>query len=169
MITLYIQVVALIERIHRHFLGVVKIELDALGIYDINNVQALMLFNLGNEEMTISDLMLHGCYLGSNVSYNVKKMAENGYIEQQRSERDRRAIYVRLTERGHLLRARLTEMHQRHFKMLLARAAMSDSDFDSLIANLSNLEEFWITTGSAGRLSRPGGINHAGFAGDFER
>ena len=164
----YLQVISLIERTHRQFLEIVKLELDGLHIRDVNNVQALMLFNLGNEEMTISDLMLHGCYLGSNVSYNVKKMVENGYIEQQRSERDRRAVYVRLTERGHALRARLTEMHQRHFKMLLARAAMSDRDFDALIANLSNLEEFWITTGSAGRLSRPGGINHAGSAGGFE-
>lgn len=144
MIIRYIEVVALIERVYRHFCGVVKIELDALGIYDINNVQALMVFHLGNKEMTIGDLMLHGCYLGSNVSYSVKKMVENGYIEQERSERDRRAVHVRLTQRGHALRARLIEMHQRHLTILLSRTAMSDADLNAMVANLSNLEECWI-------------------------
>ena len=87
----YLEVISLIERLHRHFLEVVKLELDGLRIDDINNVQGMMLFNIGDAEMTVGELTLRGCYLGSNVSYNVKKMVENGYIVQARSVHDRRS------------------------------------------------------------------------------
>src|SRR5580704_11945396 len=81
----YVEVISLFERLHRHFLEVVRLELDRLGVHDINNVQGLLLFNIGDAEMAIGALMLTGCYLGSNVSYNVKKMVENGYLAQERS------------------------------------------------------------------------------------
>src|ERR671930_1830995 len=114
----YLEVISLIERLHRHFLEVVKLELEGLGIHDINNVQGMMLFNIGEAEMTIGELTLRGCYLGSNVSYNVKKMVENGYLEQERSVHDRRSIHVRLTDKGRNLRDRLSGMHRRHAEML---------------------------------------------------
>src|ERR1043166_3803438 len=114
----YLEVISLIERLHRHFLEVVKLELEGLGIHDINNVQGLMLFNIGEAEMTVGELTLRGCYLGSNVSYNVKKMVENGYLMQQRSVHDRRSIHVRLTEKGQTLRDRLDGMTDRHPDML---------------------------------------------------
>src|SRR4051794_16672529 len=81
----YLTVISLIGRLHRQFLEIVKLELDCADIRDINNVQAVMLFNLGDAEMTVGELTLRGCYLGSNVSYNLKKMVENGYVEQARS------------------------------------------------------------------------------------
>ena len=96
----YLEMISLVERLHRHFLEVVKLELEGLGIHDINNVQGMMLFNIGDAEMTVGELTLRGCYLGSNVSYNVKKMVENGYLVQERSVHDRRSIHVRLTEKG---------------------------------------------------------------------
>jgi DNA-binding MarR family transcriptional regulator len=110
---------------------VVKLELDGLGIHDINNVQGLMLFNIGDAEMTVGELTLRGCYLGSNVSYNVKKMVENGYLAQERSVHDRRSIHVRLTEKGSQLRDRLQSMHQRRVEMLIPRKAHL-SRFDPL-------------------------------------
>src|SRR5262249_56012076 len=100
----YLQTISLIERTHRQFMEIVKLELDGLHIRDINNVQALMLFNIGDAEMTVGELTSRGCYLGSNVSYNVKKLVENGYLAQQRSLHDRRSIHVRLTEKGRRLR-----------------------------------------------------------------
>src|SRR6201997_4030374 len=109
----YLEVISFIGRVHRQFLEVVKLELDGMGIRDINNVQAMMLFNIGEAEMTVGELTLRGCYLGSNVSYNVKKMVENGYLVQQRSLHDRRSVHVHLTEKGCELRDRLTEMHRR--------------------------------------------------------
>src|SRR5271170_6739930 len=123
----YLEVISLIERLHRHFLEVVKLELEGQGIHDINNVQGMMLFNIGEAEMTVGELTLRGCYLGSNVSYNVKKMVENGYLAQQRSLHDRRSIHVRLTEKGIRLRDSLTAMHQRHAEML-PNAAVSVED-----------------------------------------
>src|ERR1700739_3661757 len=114
----YVKIISLVERLHRQFLELVKLELEGLGVHDINNVQGMMLFNIGDAEMTVGELALRGCYLGSNVSYNVKKMVENGYLTQQRSLHDRRSIHVHLTEKGRKLRDNLTEMHQRHYEML---------------------------------------------------
>jgi DNA-binding MarR family transcriptional regulator len=139
----YLEVISLVERLHRHFLEVVKLELEGLGIHDINNVQGMMLFNIGEAEMTVGELTLRGCYLGSNVSYNVKKMVENGYLAQQRSLHDRRSIHVRLTEKGIKLRESLTEMHRRHAEML-SQAAISAEDLQSTGVTLRRLERFWI-------------------------
>jgi DNA-binding MarR family transcriptional regulator len=117
----YLEVIFLIERLHRQFLEVVSLELDGVGIYDINNVQAMMLFNIGDTEMTIGELTTRGAYLGSTVSYNVKKMVENGYLLQERSLHDRRSIHVRLTTKGRRLVDRLSAMHRRHVALLGAR------------------------------------------------
>jgi DNA-binding MarR family transcriptional regulator len=142
----YLEVISLVERLHRHFLEVVKLELEGLGIHDINNVQGMMLFNIGEAEMTVGELTLRGCYLGSNVSYNVKKMVENGYLTQQRSLHDRRSIHVRLTEKGIRLRDSLSEMHRRHAE-LLPHAALSAEDLQGAGATLRRLERFWIRAG----------------------
>src|SRR5271157_3727351 len=114
----YFKVISLVERLHRQFLELVKLELDGLGIHDINNIQGLILYNIGDAEMTVGELTLRGCYLGSNVSYNVKKMVENDYLVQERSEHDRRSIHVRLSEKGRKLRDKLSIMHDRHIGML---------------------------------------------------
>ena len=144
--TAYLEVIALVERLHRHFLEVVKLELEGLGIHDINNIQGMMLFNIGDAEMTVGELTLRGCSLGSNVSYNVKKMVENGSLAQQRSLHDRRSIHVRLTEKGRRLRDRLTAMHQRHAEML-PQAAVSAEDLEAANTALRRLERFWIRAG----------------------
>ena len=96
----YLSVIRLIERLHRQFLEVVKGEIDRLGIRDINNIQALILYNIGEDELTVGELTQRGYYLGSNVSYNVRKMVENGYLIQERSTHDRRSIRVRLSEKA---------------------------------------------------------------------
>jgi DNA-binding MarR family transcriptional regulator len=139
----YIEVISLVERLHRHFLEVVKLELDGFGIHDINNVQGLMLFNIGDAEMTVGELTLRGCYLGSNVSYNVKKMVENGYLSQERSVHDRRSMHVRLTDKGAKLRDRMRNMHQRHVE-LLNQTAITDEDLQAATATLRRLERFWL-------------------------
>ena len=139
----YLEVISLVERLHRHFLEVVKLELEGLGIHDINNVQGMMLYNIGDAEMTVGELTLRGCYLGSNVSYNVKKMVENGYLTQERSLHDRRSIRVRLTDKGTRLRDRVSVMHQRHEQML-SQAALGMEDLQTVGATLRRLERFWI-------------------------
>ena len=138
----YLEVISLVERLHRQFLEVVKLELDGLGIREINNVQGLILFNLGGAEMTVGELMWRGCYLGSNVSYNLKKMVETGYLAQERSEHDRRSANVRLTEKGTKLRDRLKSMHQRHVEML-GQTAITGEDLHAATVTLGRLERFW--------------------------
>jgi DNA-binding MarR family transcriptional regulator len=137
----YIEAVSLVERLHRHFLEVVKLELDGLGIHDINNVQGLILFNIGDAEMTVGELILRGCYLGSNVSYNLKKMVESGYLSHERSVHDRRSIHVRLTEKGAQLRDRMQTMHQRHVE-LLHQTAITEEDLQATTVTLRRLERF---------------------------
>ena len=68
----YLEVVSLVERLHRQFLEVVKLELEGIGIHDINNVQAMMLFNIGDAEMTVGELTLRGCYLGSTEGCSIR-------------------------------------------------------------------------------------------------
>ncbi len=149
----YLETISLVERLHRHFLEVVKLELDGLGIHDINNVQGMMLFNIGDAEMTVGELTLRGCYLGSNVSYNVKKMVENGYLVQERSVHDRRSIHVRLTDKGRDLRDRLSVMHRRHVEML-NQTTITNADLEGVVVTLRRLERFWIRASDL--LQRPG-------------
>src|SRR6201981_2780573 len=139
----YLEVISLVERIHRQFLEVVKLELEGFGIQDINNVQAMMLFNIGDAKMTVGELSVRGCYLGSNVSYNVKKMVENEYLAYERSVHDRRSIHVRLTEKGIKLRDSLTAMHRRHAEML-SQATLAADDLQPAADTLRRLERFWM-------------------------
>jgi len=151
----YLESIALIERLHRQFLEVVKNELERLGVQDINNVQALILYNIGEDEMTVGELTARGYYLGSNVSYNVRKMVENGYLEQERSAHDRRSVRVRLPAKGLELCAKIDEMFMRHVEDL-------DNSFSLVeeleVANkaLRRLERFWISALNFGlRLRTP--------------
>jgi DNA-binding MarR family transcriptional regulator len=139
----YLEVISLVERLHRHFLEVVKLELDGLGIHDINSVQGMMLFNMGDAEITVGELTLRGYYVGSNVSYNVKKMVENGYLVQERSLHDRRSIHIRLTDKGRTLRDQLSSMHHRHLEML-GQTTITVSDLRGVVTTLSRLERFWM-------------------------
>jgi DNA-binding MarR family transcriptional regulator len=138
----YLDTIGLVERLHRHFLEIVKLELDGIGVHDINNVQGLILFNIGDAEMTVGELTLRGCYLGSNVSYNVKKMVENGYLIQERSQHDRRSIHVRLSEKGKKLRDQLQIMHERHVVML-GQTPITEADLQAACVTLKRLERFW--------------------------
>jgi DNA-binding MarR family transcriptional regulator len=138
----YLNMIALVERLHRQFLELVRTELDSLGIQDINNVQALILFNIGQAELTVGELTLRGCYLGSNVSYNVKKMVENGYLVQERSAHDRRSIRVRLSPKGLDLCASLDAMHDRHIGNLAATQVNMDV-LDEASGTLRRMDRFW--------------------------
>ncbi|HSO42405.1 MAG TPA: MarR family transcriptional regulator [Rhodospirillales bacterium] len=96
----YLELTRLIERLHRRFLDLIRAELNRLGIRDINSVQALLLANIGDEQIAIRDLVERGYYQGSNVSYNVKKLAEMGYLDQERSTHDRRSVSISLTSKA---------------------------------------------------------------------
>ena len=97
---LYLEALTLVERLHRRLLDVIKDEFDRRGRADINSVQALLLYNIGDKELTAGELRTRGYYLGSNVSYNLKKLVELGFLDHQRSRVDRRSVRIRLTAAG---------------------------------------------------------------------
>jgi len=143
MLNAYLRAISLIERMHRQFLDVVKAELDGQRIRDINNVQALILFNIGSDELTVGELTQRGYYLGSNVSYNVKKMVEHGYLKQERSEHDRRSVRVSLSDKGKKLWDRMDAMFQRH-KTMLDESDISETQIAAATHALTDLERFWM-------------------------
>ena len=137
----YLETVSLIERLYRHFLNVVKDELDRLEVDDINNVQCLILYNIGEDELTVGELTQRGCYMGTNVTYNLKKMIDAGYVTQHRSPRDRRSVRVRLSNRGLELCTRIGNVFDRHSSRL--GDELGDGDLRELNAQLRSLERFW--------------------------
>jgi DNA-binding MarR family transcriptional regulator len=138
----YLASIRLIERLHRRFLDVIKTELDRLGIEDINNVQTLILSNINAEQLTVGELTVRGYYLGSNVSYNVKKLVETGYLIQERSFHDRRMTRVRLSAKGLELVAKIDELYAKNAEEL-GRAGMNADNLTGVNELLGSLERFW--------------------------
>ncbi len=138
----YLSTIVLLERMHRQFLEVIKSELEANDVRDINNVQALILYNIGGDELTVGELTLRGYYLGSNVSYNVKKMTEHGYLHQERSSHDRRSVRVRLTEKGLELSRLLETMFERHVETIAD--GIDEGELSEANDALRNVERFWL-------------------------
>ena len=139
----YFDTIGLIERLHRYFLEVLKTALDRRAFLDINNVQALILYNIGNDELTVGELTARGYYLGSNVSYNLKKMVESGYLVQERSTHDRRSVRVRLTEKGRKFLEIIAKLFEQHVKNL-GRANLDEVGIASTNEVLKRLERFWL-------------------------
>jgi DNA-binding MarR family transcriptional regulator len=138
---IYTESILLIERLHRRFLDVVKTELDRLKIDDINNIQTLILYNINNEQLTIGELTNRGYYLGSNVSYNVKKLVENAYLVQERAPHDKRSTRIKLSEKGLALCQKIDELYQRNVDLLSKE--MDTNALSTLNKTLSQLERFW--------------------------
>jgi len=138
----YLDTIRLIERLHRRFLDVIKTELDRLGIEDINNVQTLILSNISSEQLTVGELTARGYYLGSNVSYNVKKLVENGYLNQERSPHDKRMTRVRVSGKGLELCTRIDELYQVNASEL-EREVITREQLGSTNSVLNALERYW--------------------------
>ena len=139
----YLENLALIERLHRLLLDVVKDEFERLGILEINPVQALLLFNIGENEVTAGELKSRGYYQGSNVSYNLKKLVELGFMHHQRSEIDRRSVRVRLTESGRAVRSQLTDLFGRHAEGLAKRNLVNAEGMEHMNQSLKRMERYW--------------------------
>jgi len=138
----YLETIRLIERLHRRFLDVIKTELDRLGIEDINNVQTLILSNISSEQLTVGELTARGYYLGSNVSYNVKKLVENDYLAQERSPHDRRMTRVKVSQKGLELCERVDALYQKN-AMELVRDVVTEDQLQSTNEVLTSLERYW--------------------------
>lgn len=139
----YLDALTLVERLHRLLLDVIKDEFERVGVIEINPVQALLLFNVGDNEVTAGELKSRGYYQGSNVSYNLKKLVELGYMHHQRCEIDRRSVRVRLTPRGREVRDIVARLFQTHAKGLQERGVLDMGGIEDIAHALKRLERYW--------------------------
>jgi DNA-binding MarR family transcriptional regulator len=139
----YLQSLMLLERVHRRLLDVIKDEFDRRGRTDINAVQALLVYNMGDKELSAGELRTRGCYLGTNVSYNLKKLVEIGLIEQQRSRIDRRSVRIRLTAKGREVYEIVEALCQKHARTVEQVGGVNADEFGTLNKLLQRLERFW--------------------------
>lgn len=139
----YLVSLKLVERLHRLLLDVIKDEFERLSRSDVNSVQALLLYNIGDAELTAGELTSRGYYLGSNVSYNLKKLVDAGYIDHQRSSTDRRSVRVRLTDKGQDVCRVVNALYQRQLKSLQQVGGIDADDLETLNRSLIRLERFW--------------------------
>ena len=139
----YLQALRLIERLHRLLLDVIKDEFDRLGGSDLNSVQALLLYNIGPAELTAGELKTRGYYLGSNVSYNLKKLVDMGYIHYKRSETDRRSVRVSLTEKGKEACDIVHNLYERQMGSIETVGEIRQEDVRDLNRALVRIERFW--------------------------
>jgi DNA-binding MarR family transcriptional regulator len=139
----YLEALTLVERLHRRLLDVIKDEFDRRGRSDVNAVQALLLYNIGDKELTAGELRTRGYYLGSNVSYNVKKLVEMGYLHHARSRIDRRSVRISLTEKGQDVHRIVSSLYDKHVTTVEQIGGISSDDFGKLNVALARLERFW--------------------------
>ncbi len=139
----YMKSLRMIELLHRLLLDVIKDEFERIGRSDINSVQALLLFNIGDSELTAGELRSRGYYLGSNVSYNLKKLVDAGYIHHERSSADRRSVRVRLTETGREIANVVDGLYERQLGSIEQVGGLAEDDLDALNKSLMRLERFW--------------------------
>ncbi len=139
----YLEALHLVERLHRRLLDVIKDEFERRGREDVNSVQALLLYNIGDKELTASELRTKGYYLGSNVSYNVKKLVEAGYLHHARSKTDRRSVRISLTDKGRQVHEIIQGLYDKHARTIAPIGGISDDDFNRLNQALGRLERFW--------------------------
>ncbi len=141
--TIYLDALTLVERLHRLLLDVIKDEFERVGVLEINAVQALLLFNIGDNEVTAGELKSRGYYQGSNVSYNLKKLVEMGYMHHQRCEIDRRSVRVRLTEKGRAVRDVVADLFQGHASGLQDKGVLDMNGLDEIATALRRVERYW--------------------------
>ena len=139
----YLKSLRMIERLHRLLLDVIKDEFERIGRSEVNSVQALLLFNIGDSELTAGELRSRGYYLGSNVSYNLKKLVDAGYIHHKRSTNDRRSVRVRLTDKGKQISNVIDKLYNRQLSSLEQVGGVKESDLEVMNGSLLHLERFW--------------------------
>src|SRR2546422_5650456 len=140
---LYLEVLTLVERLHRRLLDLIRDDSARRSRADINSVQALLLYNIGDKELTAGELRTRGYYLGSNVSYNLKKLVEMGFLDHQRSRVDRRSVRIKLTEKGREVRDIVDTLYQKHLASVAQVGGIDCDEFAMLNRSLQRLERFW--------------------------
>jgi DNA-binding MarR family transcriptional regulator len=139
----YLEALTLIERLHRRLLDVIKDDFERTGDKEVNPVQALLLFNISDAELTAGELKTRGHYQGSNVSYNLKKLVEAGYVNHERSNTDKRSVRISLTKKGQDVRGRVDAMYNRQLQAIEEVVGITAEEFERINKALSRLERYW--------------------------
>lgn len=139
----YLRTLRHLERLHRLLLDVIRDEFERKADADINSVQALLLYNIGDSDLTAGELSSRGYYLGSNVTYNLKKLVAGGYIDQKRSHQDRRSVRIRLTDKGKLICTTIDSLYDRQLGSVELVGGLTQEDLAGMNEKLQRLERFW--------------------------
>ncbi len=139
----YLDALNLIERLHRRLLDVIKDDFERHGEPEVNPVQALLIYNIADSELTAGELKSRGHYQGSNVSYNLKKLVEAGYVHHERSATDRRSVRVRLTPKGQAIRSRVDQLYNRKRQAANHPVGRAGEALDRINKALTRLERYW--------------------------
>ena len=139
----YLEALSLVERLQRLLLDVIKDESERVGLLEISAVQAMLLFNIGDNEVTAGELKSRSYYQGSNVSYNLKKLVEMGYMHHQRCEIDRRSVSVKLADQGRQVRSVVTELFEHHADGLQSRGVLGHEGLEVITSSLKRVERYW--------------------------
>jgi len=139
----FVKSLSLLEQAHRRLHDVVKDDLERGGERHLTGVQALLLYEIGEGETPASVLRSRGAFAGTSLSYNVKKLQEGGYLNQSRSEADKRTVRLKLTERGLKVRARVEGLFDRQANALEPTASVRPDDLIQLNKTVARLERFW--------------------------
>jgi DNA-binding MarR family transcriptional regulator len=145
----YFEIIMGIERLHRVFFDMVKADLDRTGVKDITDIQCFILYNIGTSKMTVGEISNRGYYMGSNVTYNLKKMVENGYVLQQQSPHDKRSSHIQLSEKGLKIFQRFDEIFTRQSENL-KNNSITETELTDMRKTMQKLESFWRFTTSHG-------------------
>ncbi|MCA8899862.1 MAG: MarR family transcriptional regulator [Hyphomonas sp.] len=139
----FLKSLSLLEQAHRRLHDVVKDDLERGGERSLTGVQALLLYEIGEDEAPASVLRARGAFAGTSLSYNVKKLQEGGYLTQTRSEDDKRTVTLRLTERGLKVRNRVARLFEKQATALEPTASVRPDDLSQLNKTITRLERFW--------------------------
>ncbi|MEP9375619.1 MarR family transcriptional regulator [Aquabacter sp. CN5-332] len=141
----HLELARVIERIHRRYCDLLRVELTRLGIDDISPPQVMLLFTIGADELSVRDLLERGHYLGSNASYYLKQLADADYIHRTASARDRRSARIRLAEKGRALCDTIRSIDEAYHR-LIARDDDEVQELTTTFHMLRRLEVVWTTT-----------------------
>ena len=141
--THYLESLALVERLHRSLLDVIKDEFERVGVVEINPVQAVLVFNIGDNEVTAGELTSCGYYQGSTVRSNSKKLVGTGYMHHERCRADRRSVRVSLTDKGQHVRELVHELFEGHADALQSEGVLHGTGVEVINEALRRIEQYW--------------------------
>ena len=90
--------------------------------------------------LTAGELRTRGYYLGSNVSYNLKKLVELGFIDHQKSASDKRAVRISLTPEGLAIAETVAELYDRHIVSIDKVGGLGEQEFQKMNRSLQRLD-----------------------------